>query len=190
MKDLADILLVTRDSDPMTIVNEALTLLGIEQGDLTPATAGEVDMVDFADVLRPGDHVVVRERDYPVEHHAIYLGRSSDTGNRTSVADLWGSDQENAVIRIRPMSHFLAGRTQLLVVHYSFDARTDRFRTLTYALARAMAANRVLGLYNIVGYNCQHFATFCRTFRYDPNTLSSSTDKLRTVSFERLRSFK
>ena len=29
VKDLADILLVTRDSDPMTIVNEALTLLGI-----------------------------------------------------------------------------------------------------------------------------------------------------------------
>ena len=113
--DIAASLGLSSDAAPLQIANEALILLGVKQGNLTPVSAFDVGLADWHGHLRRGDHIIVRDnsRD-PIEHHAIFCGRRGDSGP-IMIADMWGEDKESARIRLRPFGDLLKGRSQLLV---------------------------------------------------------------------------
>ena len=103
---------------------------------------------------------------------------------------MWGPDKASAKIAIRPLSAFLMGKAQLLVIKYKSDS--DEFRTLTKELALAFAAEADPKLlYNALSNNCEHFATLCRIFRYDtPTNLCRAAFCASAVSAQNCGSFK
>ena len=174
-------------SDPMVIINRALMTIGVTSADLTPKNAIELDIVDDIPSLNPGDQIMVREANQITGHQAIFVGK---TDGRTSVVDMWGPDKASAKIAIRPLSAFLMGKAQLLVIKYKSDS--DEFRTLTKELALAFAAEADPKLlYNALSNNCEHFATLCRIFRYDkPTNLRRAAICASAVSAQNCGSFK
>ena len=173
---LAVELTLPEDSSPIQIINKGLRKLGVRQGDLTPDSAEAVNFVDWQGQIQRGDHLIARDADGVIEHHGIFLGRLDAI---TKVADFWGEDKESARIRIRPLFHFVSGKAQLLVVRYNWDEKDTAWRDLSAELAIALAKEgHPQPLYNFLSHNCDHFATFCRTFRY--------VTKRATVSFHRL----
>ena len=160
------------DSSPIQVADEALRMMGLRQGDLTPQNADIVDLAEWQDILERGDHIITRSHPAAIiEHHAIFLGRIriADGSSRWSMVDMSGDDKENATIAVRPMSVLLKGVDQLLVIRYTWDA-DPVWKALTAKFSETLAASLTdrtvpRQMYNLIGNNCQHFATFCRTFR-------------------------
>ena len=166
VKDIAASLGLSTDVAPLQIANEALILLGVKQGDLTPVSAFDVNLADWHGHIQRGDHIIVRDNSHdPIEHHAIFCGRQGD-GGPTMIADMWGENKETARIRLRPFGDLLKGRSQLLVVRYDADKSSPIWREFSCAFAVDWAKfDGDRELYSVLNNNCDHFATFCRTFR-------------------------
>ena len=181
------VLQLPANSEPMMVINKALTTIGVTSADLTPQNARELDMVDEISSLKPGDQIMVREANQITGHQGIFVGKMD---GRTSVVDMWGPDKASAKIAIRPLSAFLKGKAQLLVFEYQSDS--EELRTLTKDLALAFAAEADPKLlYNALSNKCEHFATLCRIFRYDtPINLCRAAIFATAVPSKHCHSFK
>ena len=177
------------DAAPMVIINSALSKAGISRADLTPKNAVELDLIDGPPTLVGGDQIMVRAANESTGHQAMFVEKVEGV---TSIVDMWGQDKASARIAIRPMSALMSGKNQLLVFRYKCDETSDEYRKLSKDLALALAANANPGLiYNALSNNCEHFASFCRTFRCDPvANLKIAATLASAVPFTLFRSFK
>ena len=103
--------------------------------------------------LIPGDHIYTWRRGILYTHHGIYIGNNK-------VIHLSGSEENekiNPTVKETSLEYFLRGGT-LKRIEYS--QRLDRNETLRIT-------NNSLHdtTYNILFYNCEHFATYCASGR-------------------------
>ncbi|PNG99523.1 hypothetical protein TSOC_014694 [Tetrabaena socialis] len=151
---------------PPDAVEHALATLGITV--MLPSNAKRVPYEEWHRELRHGDHVIVRSEGI-MFHHAIYIGPYTPPGQdeeKDYVVDMVGDGQQ-VDLRLRTMSKFLKtkGRYELAVLEYSEDTQAARDFTARLALLAQARLGDVDGLYNLLGCNCDHFASWCRTLR-------------------------
>jgi hypothetical protein len=160
------------EPQPFEVLEHALTTLGIRV--LLPSNATRIEIGEWHRKLTRGDHVIVRSAgSNEVFHHAIYIGPYTPPGQDTEsdyVVDMFGDLQDGkrgASLRLRKMSKFLKvkGHPELAVLQYSGDTPAARDCTAALALLVQAQLGDVKGLYNLLGCNCDHFATWCRTMR-------------------------
>jgi hypothetical protein len=169
----------TTTASPWDLMETALTRCGIKV--LLPASAQPVAVGKWHRVLKRGDHLLVRRAALcstkeQVFHHAIFVGEKTldaDTGPDDYVVDMHGPTKEDAALRLRTMTELLdvKGGAELAVMRYAHDS--DAKRELSAWLAeesQKRLADRT-GLYDLLNGNCDNFATWCRTMRWDPSQL-------------------
>jgi hypothetical protein len=161
--------------DPFALLEAALTKLGIKF--ILPHSAQHVNITELSDELSRGDHIVVRSAgSNEVFHHGIYIGPYTPPGGRGEtkprkyVVDMFGETHEGsagASLRLRTMEEFLRTRgfPELAVIRYSEDTQAARDRSADLALS-TQQLHDCKGLYHLLGFNCNHFATWCRTLRW------------------------
>ncbi|PNH12516.1 hypothetical protein TSOC_000543 [Tetrabaena socialis] len=141
---------------PPDAVEHALATLGIMV--MVPSNAKRVPVHGWHRELRHGDHIIDEEKDY--------------------VVDMLGDGQLS--LRLRTMSKFLdtfvdtRGRYELAVLEYSKDTQAARDFTARLALLAQARLDDVEDLYNLLGCNCDHFASWCRTLRFDSELLAAA----------------
>ena len=165
----------SEDVDCFAVLEAALTKLGIKC--ILPHNAEHVGIAELTDELSRGDHIVVRSAGRNEGfHHGIYIGPYTPEGEANAskpkkfVVDMFGEPHEGkqgATIRLRTMDEFMRtkGFPELAVVRYSNDTQAARNFSAGLAL-RAIQAHDRSGLYHLLSFNCDHFATFCRTMRW------------------------
>ena len=157
------------NADPFALLEEAMTMLGIRVK--LPTGAKHVDVGKWNRILQPGDHVLVRTRgSNAVFHHGIFVGEQAGEQADDYVVDMYGESKSAARLRIRPMSEFLNAQErhpELAVMRYEGDTPDARACTVALAMAAQRELEDCTGLYNFLGRNCQHFAAWCRTLRWD-----------------------
>jgi len=166
------------DVDLFALLEAALTKLGIKS--LLPHNAQHVDIAEMSDELSRGDHIVVRSAgSNAVFHHGIYIGPYTPQGEAVGgaaakpkkyVVDMFGEPHEGkqgARLRLRTMEEFIRTKAfpELAVIRYSNDTQVARDRSASLALHTQHKLGDCTGLYNLLGFNCSHFATWCRTMR-------------------------
>jgi len=165
------------DSDVFALMEGAMNVMGIHN--LLPQSARRVDIAEVATELLYGDQILIRTAGSKQRfHHGIFVGPISGVqGGKNLVVDCWGSQdagKQEAKIRLRTLGEFMAvpGWPELAVM--CWDSDTPELREFSAALA--LGLHRDLqdcsGLYHLLGRNCDHFATWCRTLRWDSVKLS------------------
>eukprot|EP00798_Chlamydomonas_sp_ICE-L_P003208 gene3208-biopygen20963 len=158
------------DSDVFALMEGAMNVMGIHN--LLPQSARRVDIAEVATELLSGDQILTRTAGSNERfHHGIFVGPISGVqGGKNLVVDFWGSQdagKQEAKIRLRTLGEFMAvpGWPELAVM--CWDSDTPELREFSAALA--LGLHRDLqdcsGLYHLLGRNCDHFATWCRTLR-------------------------
>eukprot|EP00798_Chlamydomonas_sp_ICE-L_P029824 gene29824-biopygen11539 len=158
------------DSDVFALMEGAMNVMGIHN--LLPQSARRVDIAEVATELLSGDQILIRTAGSKQRfHHGIFVGPISGVqGGKNLVVDCWGSQdagKQEAKIRLRTLGEFMAvpGWPELAVM--CWDSDTPELREFSAALA--LGLHRDLqdcsGLYHLLGRNCDHFATWCRTLR-------------------------
>eukprot|EP00798_Chlamydomonas_sp_ICE-L_P031502 gene31502-biopygen6360 len=156
------------DSDVFALMEGAMNVMGIHN--LLPQSARRVDIAEVATELLSGDQILIRTAGSNERfHHGIFVGPISGVqGGKNLVVDFWGSQdagKQEAKIRLRTLGEFMAvpGWPELAVM--CWDSDTPELREFSAALA--LGLHRDLqdcsGLYHLLGRNCDHFATWCRT---------------------------
>jgi hypothetical protein len=137
-----------------------------------------VGIAELSDELSRGDHIVVRSAgSNAVFHHGIYIGPYTPQGGvdaakpKKFVVDMFGEPHEGkqgASLRLRTMDEFMRtkGFPELAVIRYSNDTQAARDRSACLALRTQHELCDCTGLYHLLGFNCNHFATWCRTMRW------------------------
>jgi len=93
-------------------------------------------------------------------HHGIYIGNKK-------VIHMYGGNKENAKIRCDSVETFMEhANGRCIVIEYDNDNHESRLLTCYFAKFFLESHGSVQGLYNISSFNCEHFATFCRTGRW------------------------
>jgi len=138
--------------------------LGDERVDLFPSNAVLISVLDWKEVLYDGAHVAVAFRtDNPLAeiawHHGIYVG------NRTVIDN---NDRDNSSsIRLTSFEEFIeVGDIMSSFALISYEDDNDEKRNISLNCANTLLnseSNVNSKLYDLVSFNCQHFATFCRT---------------------------
>jgi hypothetical protein len=149
-----------------SVLDTALTQLDIKS--LLPLNAQHVGIAELSDVLFRGDHIVVRSTgSNAVFHHGIYIGLYTPqdaTKPKRYVVDMLGTS-----LRLRTMEEFIRtkGFPELAVIRYSNDTLSARDRSASLALSTLHELHDCTGLYHLLGDNCNNFATWCRTMRWE-----------------------
>jgi len=80
------------------------------------------------------------------------------------VVDMLGTS-----LRLRTMEEFIRtkGFPELAVIRYSNDTLSARDRSASLALRTLHELHDCTGLYHLLGDNCNNFATWCRTMRWE-----------------------
>lgn len=148
----------------MERLNDLLQLLPVN---LHPSNAELHHECNVIAQLQAGDHIAVpigtpspeRSSTRVPWHHGIYLGESK-------VMHMTGNSKEDACIQQEGIEHFLnsGGYKYVAIIQYPAAAAAAASRDATVRLARELqsAPQRA---YDLLDYNCESFATFCRTGR-------------------------
>jgi hypothetical protein len=165
---LAEVLGVPHTDDPWVLLEQALTTCGIKV--LKPKKADYAGIGKWHRVLKRGDHILVRRASSnDVFHHAIFVGEKASNGVTDDfVVDMHGRSKEDAKLCLRTMDEFLGvkGRPELAVLRYKDDSDEKREKSAWLAEESYNRLSDCIDLYNLLGCNCQHFATWCRTMRW------------------------
>ena len=119
--------------------------------DLSPSNRKVIDKLDFRESVPYGSHIAVPGQLGPW-HHGILI-------DSQEVIHMYGDSKPAARVRSCSLKDFTAGTDRIAVVLYEGDS--DAHRRDTRLAAKWML--RVFGnaaepLYNIMGFNCEHFA--------------------------------
>lgn len=139
--------------------------------DLSPTHA---EFVNFFEDIEIGSQIAcqtkIRVLDSFVWHHGIFIGNKQ-------VIHMSGATKENATIQCVSVNKFMENaQSRCVVIHYDNDNEELRLLTCYFAHFFLEAHGSKERLYNIYSFNCEHFATFCRTgkWRYVTNTFIDS----------------
>ena len=146
--------------------------------DLSPDRKEIVDCTAVARKAIPGDHIAVPFGGAWVDgcytglwHHGIFAGVNED--NEPIAIEMSGRTDIEASIKEVTLERFRGGETVFAIVVYDADTDVLKGTTLNKArLALQLYKDDPQDLYNALGSNCEHFATWCRTGR-SVNNLSS-----------------
>lgn len=131
---------------------------------LPPGAMPFDDSHELRDRLRVGDHVAVMTTS-GYWHHGVFVGMQPDTG-ATMVVEVWGETKFEARVTCRTFGQFVAGGTRFALVNYPDGAALSNEHSAALALhLRAIAGPD--GCYNVAYCNCEHFATMCRSLRWE-----------------------
>eukprot|EP00798_Chlamydomonas_sp_ICE-L_P009345 gene9345-biopygen9256 len=177
------------DIDVFALMEGAMNVMGIQN--LLPQSARLVDIAEVATELRSGDQILIRTAgSNEIFHHGIFVGPISGVqGGKNLVVDFWGSQdaaKQEAKIRLRTLGEFMAvsGWPELAVM--CWDSDTPELREFSAALA--LGLHRELqdcsGLYHLLDRNCDHFATWCRTLRWESSQVQSIGGKVLAKAAE------
>lgn len=102
-------------------------------------------------------------------HHGIYLGlRKKDSVESVWIIDVWGETKESSTISVRDFEDFVRGGAKFAVIEYGDNAEIrKKHDSAKLAIATMIEAKKNGFIYNAVSNNCEHFATACRTYRWD-----------------------
>jgi len=125
---------------------------------LEPINKRIVKECNFFMEIEPGSQVAYKFNGF--WHHGIYVGNKQ-------MIHMSGTTKEKATIRIDSVETFMENANgRCIVIEYENDNEEARQLTCEYAKFFLEAHGSTEGLYNIVSFNCEHFATFCRTSKW------------------------
>lgn len=131
--------------------------------DLRPEAAVDVCLWDVCrdGVVKTGDHVAVRAEGDVCWHHGVCC----EDGQ---VAD----NCKKGGLKKRTLVDFIASHKAVQFARVQYDGDDDMARLETAARANACVAYQMdnheeFCKYHLVNFNCEAFATMCRTGRYD-----------------------
>ena len=143
------------DKDPWDLLQAALLAIGVN--DLTPSHADEVEVCELIIAASGGDHIAVRTGDDVAWHHGIFGCGGSDA----KVID----NRPDGGVRVSPFSLFMKNARQVAIVRYENDSAQRRNYTLW--IAGVVAEWQPAPVYDVLRFNCESFASWCRTTRWD-----------------------
>ena len=147
---------------PQEIPETVSALLQAYGLDLFPTNGVNLGQASFVNRCNqePGAHLAVRSANDTHWHHGIM-------GVNATVIDMYGDTKESAVVSIRSLDDIMKDRTSFVIIQYPNDTPFHRIATLDVAHWYTQYRENIPGLYNLLSNNCESFATFCRTGRWD-----------------------
>lgn len=145
----------TADQEPWDLLQAALSAIGID--DLTPSHADEVEVCELIQMAKGGDHIAVRTREDIAWHHGIF---ACGGGPDARVVD----NRPDGGVRVRPFSLFMKDARQVAIVRYENDSAQRRNYSLW--IAGVVAEWQPAPVYDVLRFNCESFASWCRTTRW------------------------
>lgn len=137
--------------------------------DFQPTNSICIDVDSAKTVLYPGAHIATAN---PNEyyHHGIVLDINTPD---ISVIHLWGNQKDESRVQITTLPIFLAGSPEdlgkktrrLYLVNYDNDTLEKQQETIKIANELLEKANDIV--YNAATLNCESFAYFCRTGKWN-----------------------
>jgi hypothetical protein len=123
--------------------------------DLSPSNKQLVDITAFL-AIPVGSHIAAPSHQKLLGpwHHGIKV--ESDI-----VMHMYGDCKENARIQECTAALFTAATRVVAVVQYDSDSEKLRNASVNAAYALKEGLKDHTGLYNIAGFNCEHFAVLC-----------------------------
>lgn len=139
--------------------------------DLSPNRKEIVGCTAVAHKATPGDHIAVPFGGSWVEgrytglwHHGVFAGVNED--NEPIAVEMSGRTDIEASIKEVTLGQFRGDATIFAIVLYDSDTDVLKHTTLNKArLAQQLYKDHPQDLHNVIGSNCEHFATWCRTGR-------------------------
>ena len=126
--------------------------------DLSPSNRKVIDKLDFRESVPYGSHIAVPSHSSQLGpwHHGILI-------DSLEVIHMYGDSKSPARVRSCPLKDFTAGTDLIAVVLYEGDSDAHRRDTrLAAEWMLRVFGNAAEPLYNIMGFNCEHFALLCR----------------------------
>lgn len=154
--------------------------------DLQPSNSELIDVELAKDILYPGAHIAT-SNPYEHFHHGIVLDfNASDI----SIIHFWGPDKNHSRIQMTTLSIFLAGglhlfgkRTRhLYLVNYENDSPQKREETIK--IAQEILEKVDDYIYDLATSNCENFAYFCRTRKWESEQIDKIKDLLISKALE------
>ena len=140
-------------SEAWRFLQTAIRAVGID--DLTPTRAEEVGVCNLVVEAAPGDHVAVRRSPDVAWHHGIFVCGGRDAAVIDNTPD--------GGIRQRSLAFFTDKAMQAVIVRYDGDSAT--LLSFSHLSSRVVACVQPAAIYDVIGFNCESFATWCRTGR-------------------------
>lgn len=134
--------------------------------DLSPSDKQLVDVTSFL-AIPVGSHIAVPSHRNLLGpwHHGIKV-------QNEVVMHMYGDSKEDARIQECTAAEFTAATRVVAVVQYDLDNEHMRASTVEAAFSLKEALKNHADLYDIAGFNCEHFAVLCRSglSRYESGT--------------------
>jgi hypothetical protein len=145
---------------------------------LQPSNSELIDVELAQYILYPGAHIAT-SNPYEHFHHGIVLDPDAPD---ISIIHLWGPDKHHGSVLITTLPIFLAGsiedlgkRTrQLYLINYENDTLEKQQNTVKIAKEMLEKSDEIS--YDLVTTNCEGFANFCRTGKWESQQIQKLKD--------------
>ncbi|CAF4425180.1 unnamed protein product [Rotaria sp. Silwood2] len=146
--------------------------------DLQPSNSTCIDIESAKSVLYPGAHIAT-SNPYEHYHHGIVVDMNTSD---ISIIHLWGPDKHSGRVQTTTLPIFIAGSIdnvgkktrRLYLVNYDNDTFDKQQETIQVAKKMLEKADDIV--YNIATLNCESFACFCRTGKWNSEQIEKLKD--------------
>jgi len=153
---------------------------------LQPTNSELVDIELAKHILYPGAHIAT-SNPYEHFHHGIVLDPDASD---ISIIHFWGPDKNHSRIQITTLPIFLAGSIEdvgkrmrhLYLIDYENDTLEKQKATVKTAEDMLVKADEIS--YDLATSNCESFAHFCRTGKWDSEQVTKIKNLIRTRAVE------
>ncbi|CAF0771523.1 unnamed protein product [Rotaria sordida] len=147
--------------------------------DLQPSNSEYINIESAKSVLYSGAHIAT-SNPYEHYHHGIVVDTNTPD---ISIIHLWGPDKESGRVQTTTLPIFLAGgihnlgkkTRHLYLINYDNDTFEKQQETVKVAKEMLEKADDII--YDIATLNCESFACFCRTGKWD----SEQTERIKKL---------
>jgi hypothetical protein len=137
--------------------------------DLQPTNSVCIDLESAKTVLYPGAHIAT-SNPYEYFHHGIVIDINTPD---ISIIHLWGAEKDSSRVQITNLPIFLAGgidslgkkTRRLYLINYDGDTLAKQQETVKVANELLEKADDII--YDLATLNCESFACFCRTGKWN-----------------------
>ncbi|CAF0866146.1 unnamed protein product [Rotaria sp. Silwood1] len=148
--------------------------------DLQPSSSNCIDIESAKSILYPGAHIAT-SNPYEHYHHGIVVDTNTPD---ISIIHLWGPDKQSGRVQTTTLPIFIAGsidnvgkRTRRLYL-VNYDDDTSNKQQETVKVAKEMLAKADDIVYDIATLNCESFACFCRTGKWNSEQIEKISNLL------------